>query len=172
VLKKADVVFDKFHVLQRASAALDDVRRREFFRAGAVMRAVGRGKRWLLLRRWKTSAARSDASLERSRSERRQRQHPRQRRAVDIYHLGPTELFLRVTECAPVTIKPGGQRISQRSGRCAALIVDYGSVQLSVGGTCQGECTSNWEFASWTSLRNVENATEPCGSLNAVVRPL
>jgi hypothetical protein len=27
---------------------------REFFRAGAVMRAYGRGKRWLLLRRWKT----------------------------------------------------------------------------------------------------------------------
>ena len=26
----------------------------EFFRAGAVMRAFGRGKRWLLLRRWKT----------------------------------------------------------------------------------------------------------------------
>jgi hypothetical protein len=41
-------------VLQHASAALDDGRRQEFFRAGAVMRAVGRGKRWLLLRRWKT----------------------------------------------------------------------------------------------------------------------
>jgi transposase len=50
----ADVVFDKFHVLQHASAALDEVRRQEFFRAGAVMRAHGRGKRWLLLRRWKT----------------------------------------------------------------------------------------------------------------------
>jgi len=54
VLPKADVVFDKFHVLQHASAALDDVRRQEFFRAGAVMRTHGRGKRWLLLRRWKT----------------------------------------------------------------------------------------------------------------------
>lgn len=54
VLPKADVVFDKFHVLQHASAALDDVRRQEFFRAGAVMREIGRGKRWLLLRRWKT----------------------------------------------------------------------------------------------------------------------
>lgn len=53
-LPKAEVVFDKFHVLQHASAALDDVRRQEFFRAGAVMRAFGRGKRWLLLRRWKT----------------------------------------------------------------------------------------------------------------------
>lgn len=41
-------------MLQHASAALDDVRRQEFFRAGAVMREHGRGKRWLLLRRWKT----------------------------------------------------------------------------------------------------------------------
>ena len=54
VLPKADPVFDKFHVLQHASAALDEVRRQEFFRAGAVMREHGRGKRWLLLRRWKT----------------------------------------------------------------------------------------------------------------------
>lgn len=53
-LSKAEIVFDKFHVLQHASAALDEVRRQEFFRAGAVMRAFGRGKRWLLLRRWKT----------------------------------------------------------------------------------------------------------------------
>jgi transposase len=54
VLKDAEVVFDKFHVLQHASPALDDVRRQEFFRAGAVMREHGRGKRWLLLRRWNT----------------------------------------------------------------------------------------------------------------------
>jgi transposase len=54
VLKKAEIVFHKFHVLQHASAALDEVRRQEFFRAGAVMRAYGRGKRWLLLRRWNT----------------------------------------------------------------------------------------------------------------------
>ena len=54
VLSRAEVVFDKFHVLQHAAAALDEVRRQKFFRAGAVMRAHGRGKRWLLLRRWKT----------------------------------------------------------------------------------------------------------------------
>jgi transposase len=53
VLPWAAVVFDKFHVLQHASAAIDDVRRNEFFRAGPVMREFGRGKRWLLLRRWK-----------------------------------------------------------------------------------------------------------------------
>lgn len=52
-LPKAEVVFDKFHVLQHASAAIDEVRRHEFFRAGPVMRKYGRGKRWLLLRRWR-----------------------------------------------------------------------------------------------------------------------
>src|SRR5262245_24002766 len=54
VLPRAAVVHDKFHVRQHAASALDEVRRHEFFRAGAVMRAHGRGKRWLLLRRWKT----------------------------------------------------------------------------------------------------------------------
>lgn len=54
VLPRAEAVFDKFHVLQHASAALDEMRRKEFFRAGPAMREHGRGKRWLLLRRWKT----------------------------------------------------------------------------------------------------------------------
>jgi transposase len=54
VVPKAEVVFDKFHVLQHAAEALDEVRRQEFFRASEVMREYGRGKRWLLLRRWKT----------------------------------------------------------------------------------------------------------------------
>lgn len=52
-LPKAEIVYDKFHVLQHAGAALDEVRRKEFFRAGDVMREYGRGKRWLLLRRWR-----------------------------------------------------------------------------------------------------------------------
>jgi len=52
VLPHAEVVFDKFHVLQHASRAIDEVRRAEFLRAGEVMRAYGRGKRWLLLKRW------------------------------------------------------------------------------------------------------------------------
>ncbi len=63
VLPRAEVIFDKFHVLQHASAALDEVRRQEFFRAGAVMRAYGRGKRWLLLRRWKTVRGSKRAEL-------------------------------------------------------------------------------------------------------------
>jgi transposase len=55
-LPRAEIVFDKFHVLQHASRAIDEVRRNEFFRAGEIMRAYGRGKRWLLLRRWKNLA--------------------------------------------------------------------------------------------------------------------
>jgi transposase len=54
VLPRAETIYDKFHVLQHAGKALDEVRRKEFFRAGPVMRTYGRGKRWLLLRRWKT----------------------------------------------------------------------------------------------------------------------
>lgn len=63
VLKHAEVIFDKFHVLQHASSALDEMRRQEFFRAGPVMRKHGRGKRWLLLRRWKTVRGSKRAEL-------------------------------------------------------------------------------------------------------------
>jgi transposase len=51
-------------VLQHASAALDEVRRQEFFRAGPVMREHGRGKRWLLLRRWKSVRGSKRAELQ------------------------------------------------------------------------------------------------------------
>jgi transposase len=64
VLTHAEIVFDKFHVLQHASAALDEVRRQEFFRAGPVMRAHGRGKRWLLRRRWHTVRGSKRAELQ------------------------------------------------------------------------------------------------------------
>jgi transposase len=64
VLSRAEAVHDKFHVLQHAASALDEVRRQEFFRAGAVMRAHGRGKRWLLLRRWKTVRGSKRAELQ------------------------------------------------------------------------------------------------------------
>jgi transposase len=64
VLPNAEIVFDQFHVLQHASGALDEVRRQEFFRAGPVMREHGRGKRWLLLRRWKTVRGSKRAELQ------------------------------------------------------------------------------------------------------------
>lgn len=46
------IVYDKFHVLQHANPAIDEVRRAEFFRKGGRARDVVRGKRWLLLTRW------------------------------------------------------------------------------------------------------------------------
>jgi transposase len=46
------IVYDKFHVMQHANRAVDEVRRAEFFRKGGRMRGVVKGKRWLLLTRW------------------------------------------------------------------------------------------------------------------------
>lgn len=49
---KCRIVYDKFHVMQHANKAVDEVRRAEFFRKGGRMRGLVRGKRWLLLSRW------------------------------------------------------------------------------------------------------------------------
>jgi transposase len=49
---KCQIVYDKFHIMQHANAAVDEVRRAEFFRKGGRMRGVIKGKRWLLLSRW------------------------------------------------------------------------------------------------------------------------
>ena len=46
------IVYDKFHILQHAGAAIDEVRRAEFFRKGGAARELVKGKRWLLLSRW------------------------------------------------------------------------------------------------------------------------
>jgi transposase len=46
------IVYDKFHIMQHANRAVDEVRRSEFFRKGGKMRGVVKGKRWLLLTRW------------------------------------------------------------------------------------------------------------------------
>jgi transposase len=46
------IVYDKFHVLQHANKAVDEVRRAEFFRQGGSRRELIKGKRWLLLTRW------------------------------------------------------------------------------------------------------------------------
>jgi transposase len=48
------IVFDKFHVMQHANAAVDEVRRADFFRKGVRQRSIVKGKRWLLLSRWMT----------------------------------------------------------------------------------------------------------------------
>ena len=46
------VIYDKFHVMQHANKAVDEVRRAEFFRQGGPKRELVKGKRWLLLTRW------------------------------------------------------------------------------------------------------------------------
>jgi transposase len=46
------IVYDKFHIMQHANDAVDEVRRAEFFRKGGRMRGMVKGKRWLLLSRW------------------------------------------------------------------------------------------------------------------------
>src|SRR5262249_25299313 len=46
------IVYDKFHIMQHANEAIDEVRRAEFFRKGGRLRGLVKGKRWLLLSRW------------------------------------------------------------------------------------------------------------------------
>ncbi len=46
------IVYDKFHIMQHANLAVDEVRRAEFFRKGGRARGIVKGKRWLLLTRW------------------------------------------------------------------------------------------------------------------------
>ncbi len=57
------IVFDKFHVMQHANQAVDEVRRAEFFRKGGRLRGVVKGKRWLLLSRWVNLDARKQQLL-------------------------------------------------------------------------------------------------------------
>ncbi len=51
-LPKCRIIYDKFHIMKHAGAAVDEVRRAEFFRKGGPAREVVKGKRWLLLSRW------------------------------------------------------------------------------------------------------------------------
>src|ERR1700747_201518 len=60
------IVYDKFHVLQHANKAIDEVRRAEFFRKGGRMRGVVKGKRWLLLTRWVNSDEQKTAAVNRA----------------------------------------------------------------------------------------------------------
>ena len=60
---QARLVYDKFHVLQHAQAAIDEVRRAEFFRQGGRRRELVKGKRWLLLSRWVNLESRQKQQL-------------------------------------------------------------------------------------------------------------
>lgn len=62
-LEHAAIVHDPFHVVKLAGQMLDELRRQVFFRAGAEMRAVGTGRRWLLLRAWERTTESERAAL-------------------------------------------------------------------------------------------------------------
>ena len=47
------IIYDKFHVMGHANDAVDEVRKAEFFRQGREKRELIKGKKWLLLSRWK-----------------------------------------------------------------------------------------------------------------------
>jgi len=47
------IVYDKFHILQHTNDAIDEVRRAEFFRQGKTKRGLIKGKKWLLMSRWR-----------------------------------------------------------------------------------------------------------------------
>ena len=51
-LPNCRIIYDKFHIMKHANAAVDEVRRAEFFRKGGPARELVKGKRWLLLTRW------------------------------------------------------------------------------------------------------------------------
>ena len=51
-LPNCRIVYDKFHIMQHANDAIDEVRRAEFFRKSRQLRGLIKGKRWLLLSRW------------------------------------------------------------------------------------------------------------------------
>lgn len=55
-LEHAVIVHDAFHLMKLAGAALDELRRDIFFRAGPELRAIGKGTRWLLLRAWERTS--------------------------------------------------------------------------------------------------------------------
>lgn len=49
---QATIVFDRFHIERYLTRALDEVRKAELWRRGGIYRAVVRGKKWLLLRKF------------------------------------------------------------------------------------------------------------------------
>ena len=59
------IVYDKFHIMQHANAAIDEVRRAEFFRQGKEKREVIKGKKWLLMSRWTNLTSKNRGDLNR-----------------------------------------------------------------------------------------------------------
>jgi transposase len=76
---KCQIIYDKFHILQHAGKAVDEVRRAEFFRKGGPARDIVRGQRWLLLSSW--------VNLDRSKKRQRNQLFTLNRRVMKAYML-------------------------------------------------------------------------------------
>jgi transposase len=50
---QCQIIYDKFHIMQHANEAIDEVRKAEYYRQGPKKRGLIKGKKWLLLSRWK-----------------------------------------------------------------------------------------------------------------------
>lgn len=50
---QATIVFDRFHIERYLTRALDEIRKAELWRRGGIYRDVVRGKKWLLLRKYR-----------------------------------------------------------------------------------------------------------------------
>jgi len=59
------IIYDKFHIMQHANDAVDEVRRAEFFRQGVKKRGLIKAKRWLRLSLWKNLASQQRGELNR-----------------------------------------------------------------------------------------------------------
>jgi transposase len=59
----AEIVFDRFHIERYLTQAVEEVRRQEFFRRGGVYRDTVRGKKWLLLTKFRRLRRRKRVEL-------------------------------------------------------------------------------------------------------------
>jgi transposase len=60
----AEIVFDRFHIERYLTQALDEVRKQEFFRRGGAYRDAVRGKKWLLLTKFRRLRGRKRRELQ------------------------------------------------------------------------------------------------------------
>jgi transposase len=60
---QAAIVFDRFHIERYLTRALDEIRKAELWRRGGVYRDVVRGKKWLLLRKFRRLTKRKKLDL-------------------------------------------------------------------------------------------------------------
>lgn len=60
---QADIVFDRFHIERYLTEAVNEVRKREFWRRGGQFREAVRGKKWLLLRKHRRLRGRKRGDL-------------------------------------------------------------------------------------------------------------